>query len=72
MRLNKIPHISIPVEFFLGKIIRDKIRGVKNTSNNGMIKVSGIIHKRVKQNDTRIAWMMLQNIYLMNGDINNK
>ena len=37
-----------------------------------MIKVSGIIHKRLKESDPRIAWLMLQNIYLMNGDINNK
>ena len=54
------------------KLIRDKIRGVKNTSNHGMIKVSGIIHKRLKESDPRIAWLMLQTIYLMNGDINNK
>ena len=37
-----------------------------------MIKVSGIIHKRLKESDPRIAWLMLQTIYLMNGDINNK
>ena len=37
-----------------------------------MIKVSGLIHKRPKQSDPRITWMMLQNLYLMNGDINNK
>ena len=37
-----------------------------------MIKVSGLIHKRLKQSDTRIACIMLQNVYLMNDDINNK
>ena len=37
-----------------------------------MIKVSGITHKRLKESDPRIAWLMLQTIYLMNGDINNK
>ena len=37
-----------------------------------MIKVSGIIHISLKNIDPRIAWLMLQNIYLMNGDINNK
>ena len=37
-----------------------------------MIKVSGIIHNRLKESDTSIAWLMLKNIYSMNGDINNK
>ena len=37
-----------------------------------MIKVSSIIHKRLKKCDPSIASTMLQNIYLMNGDINNK
>ena len=37
-----------------------------------MIKVSSIIHKRIKQSDPSIASTMLQNIYLLNGDINNK
>ena len=37
-----------------------------------MIKVSILIHKRLKQIDLRIAWLMLKNIYLMNGDINKK
>ena len=37
-----------------------------------MIKVSSIIHKRIKQSDPRIASTMLQNIYLLNGGINNK
>ena len=37
-----------------------------------MIKVSGLIQKSPKPSDTRIAWMILQNIYFMNGDINNK
>ena len=37
-----------------------------------MIKVSGIIHKRLKESDTRIDRMTLQSIYSMNNDINNK
>ena len=37
-----------------------------------MIKVSRDIHKRPKKIDPRIAWLMLQYIYLINGDINNK
>ena len=37
-----------------------------------MIKVSGIIQSILKQSDTRIAWLMLKNVYLMNGDINKK
>ena len=36
-----------------------------------MIKVSGIIHRRLKESDTRIAWLMLD-FFLINGDINNK
>ena len=37
-----------------------------------MIKVSGLIHKKSKHSDTRIAWLIFQNLYLLNGDINNK
>ena len=37
-----------------------------------MIKVSGLIHKRENQSDTRLAWFMFQSIYCMYCDINNK
>ena len=37
-----------------------------------MIKVSGLSHKNAKKSDPRLAWLMLQNIYLMYWDINNK
>ena len=37
-----------------------------------MIKVSGLSHKNAKKIDPRLAWLMLQNIYLMYWDINNK
>ena len=37
-----------------------------------MIKVSGFSHKRGKKSYIRLAWMVLQNIYLMYRDIKNK
>ena len=37
-----------------------------------MIKVLGLIHKRPKESDPRIDWLVLQYIYLRNGDINKK
>ena len=37
-----------------------------------MIKVSGIMYKRPKQSDPRHVVLILQNIYLMNGNFNNK
>ena len=37
-----------------------------------MIKVLGLIHKREKKSDPRIAWFMFHNIYLMYSDIKNK
>ena len=37
-----------------------------------MIKGLGIINKRVKQSDPRLAWFMFQNIYCMYLYINNK
>ena len=37
-----------------------------------MIKVADLITKWAKKSDPRLALMMLQSIYLMNGDINNK
>ena len=37
-----------------------------------MIEVSVLINKRLKKSDPRLAWMILQNMYLMNGDVNNK
>ena len=37
-----------------------------------MIKVSGISHKRAKKIDPSIAWLMLQKVYLMYSDNNNK
>ena len=37
-----------------------------------MIKVSGIINKRVKQSDPILAWLIFQNIYLIYHNIKNK
>ena len=49
-----------------------KVEGKKRKTKTGMIKVSGLSHKREKQRDPRIACIMFQNIYLMYRDINNK
>ena len=37
-----------------------------------MIEVSGLIHRILNQSDPMLAWIMLQNMYLMNGDVHNK
>ena len=37
-----------------------------------MIKVSGLIYRRAKQSDPRLAWFMFHEIYRMYSDINNK
>ena len=37
-----------------------------------MIKVADLIKKRAEKIYPRLAWLMLKNIYLMNGDINKK
>ena len=46
--------------------------GQNKISNRGMIKVSGLSHKREKKSDTSIAWLMFQKIYLIYSDIKNK
>ena len=37
--------------------------GQKRKMRIGMKKISGLNHKRAKQNDPRLAWFMFQNIY---------
>ena len=37
-----------------------------------MIKVADLIKKMAEKSDPRLSWLMLKNIYLMNGDLNNK
>ena len=34
--------------------------------------MSGLIRKRLNKSDITLAFMMLQNVNLMNGDVNNK
>ena len=51
---------------------RKKSEIQKLTSNRGMIKVSGIIHRRENKSDTRLAWIIPQNIFLMYCNTNNK
>ena len=38
----------------------------------GMIKFSGLVHKRENKYDPRLAWFMFHKIYLMYSDRNNK
>ena len=44
----------------------------KRKTTTGIIKVSGLIHKRANQCDPRLAWEMFHNIYHMYSDIKNK
>ena len=44
----------------------------KRKTRTGMIKVTGLRHKRSKQSDTRLACFVFQKIYRMYLDINNK
>ena len=58
------------VKYSLRVIIRvnkyeSKAEGQKITPRKGMIKVSGLIHKREDKSDPRLAWLMFQQIYLM-------
>ena len=48
----------------------EKVEVQKLKTNTGM--VSSLIHKRVKQIDPRIAWLMLQKFSIMCRNINNK
>ena len=38
----------------------------------GMIKVTGLIHKRAKKSYLRLAWFMFHKIYRMFRDVKNK
>ena len=59
---------------FIEHVNKEEVKpeGQKRTSRRGMIKVSGIIHRRAKKSDTRLNWMMFQNIYLMYRNIKEK
>ena len=46
--------------------------GWKQRTRTGMLKVSGLSHKREKQSDPRLTWFMFHKIYCMYSDINNK
>ena len=46
--------------------------GQKRETVTGIIKVLGLIHKRGKQFDPRLAWEMFHKIYHMYSDIKNK
>ena len=41
-------------------------------NEDSMIKVLGLIHKRSKQSDPRLAWFMFHNIYCVYSDVNKK
>ena len=51
--------------------MREKHRE-KNISRKGMIKVPGLIHKMVNKINPSLALFMIQKIYCMYHDINNK
>ena len=44
----------------------------KNHPGKGMIKLSGLRHKRAKKIDPSLAWLIFQRLYLMHCDIKNK
>ena len=46
--------------------------GHKRKTTSGIIKVLGLIHKREKKCDPRLAWEMFHRIYHMYSNINNK
>ena len=46
--------------------------GHKRKTRTGIMKVSGLSHKRAKQCDPRLAWEMFHKIHHMYSDIKNK
>ena len=50
----------------------DNAEGQKRKTSTGIIKVSGLSHKRANQCDPKLAWEMFHNIYHMYSDIKNK
>ena len=50
----------------------ENAEGQKRNTRTGIIKVSGLSHKRAKQCDTRLAWEMLHKIHRMYSVIKNK
>ena len=50
----------------------ENAEGQKRNTRTGIIKVSGLSHKRAKQYDPRLSWDMFHKIYNMYSDINNK
>ena len=50
----------------------ENAEGQKRKTTTGIIKVSGLSHKRVNKCDLRLAWEMFHKIYHMYSDIKNK
>ena len=50
----------------------ENAEGQKRKTRTGIIKVSGLSHKRAKQCDPRLAWEMFHKIHHMYSDIKNK
>ena len=46
--------------------------GQKLRTRTGLIKVSGLSHKRSKKSDPRLTWFMFHKIYCIYSDIKNK
>ena len=49
----------------------DNSEGQKRKTRTGIIKVSGLSHKKAKQCDPRLAWEMFHKIHHMYSDIKN-
>ena len=50
----------------------DNAEGQERNTRTGIIKVLGLIHKRAKECDPRLAWEMFHKIHHMYSDIKNK
>ena len=63
---------------YVHRLIAHVNNGEENTEGQKIkmmkvtMKVSGLIHKREKQSDTKLTWEMFRKIYHMYSDINNK
>ena len=51
---------------------KDNAEEQKIKTRTGIIKVTGLSHKRAKQYDPRLAWKMFHKIHHMFSDIKNK
>ena len=50
----------------------EKVEGHKRKTNTSMVKDSGLRQKREMKRNPRLAWLMLENVYIMYHNINKK